>query len=154
MITQNISWNCFNNNSPKKQFVNLLRKHSNNNIKYGIACKIWNKMNIIYNEKIICYNPQIIPYQKITEIPITIPSRDRSLIFISEECTQNAINNKLISEYFETSKQLFHFLRWTIKMQQIDGFYKIFSISNTKNKNNKSELVIFNIELHSSLTTK
>jgi len=82
----------------------------------------------------------------VTEIPFQTPSRDRSLIFISEEATQNAVESRSTREFFTSSKQLFHYLRWTIKMQQIDAFYKVLRVE--KNGRDAFEVVLFNTELH------
>merc|ERR1712154_327804 len=66
-------------------------------------------------------------------------------IFISEECTERALSENTICEGFETSKQLFHYLRWSIKMQQIDEFYKVFNLHSNREQN---VIIVFNTELH------
>merc|ERR1719334_1615676 len=82
----------------------------------------------------------------VSAIPFARPSRDRSLIFISEEATQFAIDSRLTREHFDSSKALFHYLRWTVKMQQIDGLYRVLRLERHCRK--AYEVVLFNTELN------
>ena len=126
-----IDWNNFDKQSQRRSFVELLSLQCK--IKpLGKCIKLWVKMHKIHVNKTRFVNYSDNNNNK---------NNQRSLMFISEQCTNNAINNGIMIEYFTTSKQLFHYLRWTIKMQQIDGFYKIFNIFN-------KNIIIFNTELH------
>eukprot|EP01083_Nonionella_stella_P280283 953472_1 len=64
------------------------------------------------------------------------------IIFIPKHHTENAMNNNYILELFESTKQLFYYLRWKANMEAIHGNLKIFKISKT------TEILIFNTNLH------
>jgi len=124
--------------SKKREFCRLMKSFSNGEMKLGKVIRVWCALRVEFAAK----KREV----RVTEIAFTNPSRDRSLIFISEEATQFAVDSGSTREHFVSSKQLFHYLRWTIKMQQIDGFYKVLRIE--KHGRDPFEVVLFNTELH------
>jgi len=124
--------------SKKREFCRMMKVFSNGQMTLGKRIRVWDALRVEFAAKKheVC----------VTEITFTTPSRDRSLIFISEDATKLAVESESTREHFASSKQLFHYLRWTIKMQQIDAFYKVLRIE--KHGREPYEVVLFNTELH------
>jgi len=132
-----ICWDRFKDSSQKKKFCASLKAKSKDitEISMSTIQSIWDQMNAIYaewkqNEKILRFNDN-------SDLEST--STEKSMIYISEEMTMNMM--AIVNKYFDSNKDLFHYLRWRIKMQQIDGLYKIY-------KNGVGfELILFNVNL-------
>ena len=99
-------------------------------------------------------NDKINRYLFVQEIKIKQSLSDKSIIHIPSKrkgirvnCIDDEINQEIIHEKFENSKQLRSYLKYTVRLQQIDGLYKVFKIKNNKSGNFEKR-VIFNTELH------
>lgn len=155
-----ICWDKFRCSSQRKPFCELLKAESNwiKEISIQQIQTVWDKMNAIYNEwkedekvcwlygfialcfRISCicltHNPQILRFER---SDLDYRNTEKSMIYIPEEMTMNMM--EFVDKYFNSTKELFHYLRWRIKMQQINELYKVF-------KNGFGfEIILFNLNL-------
>eukprot|EP00486_Rosalina_sp_Unknown_P009559 CAMPEP_0201591768 /NCGR_PEP_ID=MMETSP0190_2-20130828/189842_1 /ASSEMBLY_ACC=CAM_ASM_000263 /TAXON_ID=37353 /ORGANISM="Rosalina sp." /LENGTH=355 /DNA_ID=CAMNT_0048050229 /DNA_START=38 /DNA_END=1102 /DNA_ORIENTATION=- len=103
-----ICWDRFKDSSQKKKFCASLKAKSKDitEISMSTIQSIWDQMNAIYaewkqNEKILRFNDN-------SDLEST--STEKSMIYISEEMTMNMM--AIVNKYFDSNKDLFHYLRW------------------------------------------
>jgi len=105
---------------------------------------------VVAEEMSTVYSRSVCREVQVSAIPFATPEEathfHSQLIFIPEEATQSALDSRLTREHFDSSKALFSYLRWTIKMQQIDGLYRVLRLESHGRQ--PFEVVLFNTELH------
>lgn len=66
----------------------------------------------------------------------------KSLVYIPPHCTKHIIDIQLVQEPFVNAKGLYQYLNWTIRVNKINKFIKIFKTSNG------IDILVINSELH------
>ena len=116
--------------------IDFIYGANSQNIPMGIPQSVWQRVSSCYN----LFPKAPFHQQPMRENPVYF--KEKSMVFIANQVTQQLIESQFILEQFPTAQRLYQYLHWTMRMSKV---------AHTVSKfvgQNGGEVLVIDVELH------